>query len=207
MSSGVLLLMRRHSQGFTQCNGTRVLSWKQPNMVLHAQIKGHNKTSTEGSEISSHTENDLKIRKKMYLTGTLTTFTSGIDYKFYTSNTGTLCSHLIFNHCPLLPLYVCNLCPQPLDFLLLSSNLSTQHLLKRDQLLLLRQDLILLIIERTRRRLKVFLESCWSMCFYELLTCAKRRLMTSSSFSVISSLETSSFDRLAISWAILLSHS
>lgn len=124
------------------------------------QTKGHNKTSTEGFEISSHTENDLKMHKKMYLTGTLTTFTSGTDYTFYTSNTGTLCSHLIFNHCPLLPLYVCNLCPEPLDFLLLSSNLSTQHLLKRDQLLLLRQDLILLIIERTRRHLKVFLASC-----------------------------------------------
>ena len=46
-----------------------------------------------------------------------------------------------------------------------------------------------------------------TFCVFEWLTCAKRRLMTSSSFSVISSFDTSSFERLAISWAILLSHS
>lgn len=39
------------------------------------------------------------------------------------------------------------------------------------------------------------------------LTCARRRLMTSSSFSDISSFDTSSLDRLAISCAILVSHS
>ena len=38
------------------------------------------------------------------------------------------------------------------------------------------------------------------------LTWARRIFMTSS-FSFISSLETSSFERLAISWAILVSHS
>lgn len=49
------------------------------------------------------------------------------------------------NHSGLLsPLYVCDLRPQPFDFLLLGCDLPPEHLLKRDQFLLLCQDFVLL---------------------------------------------------------------
>lgn len=67
------------------------------------------------------------------------------------------------------PLYVGYLGSQSLDFFLLGCNLPAEHLLQRDQLLLLGEDLIFLIVERKTQLIQLRLTlSGTNLCGWEM---------------------------------------